>query len=102
MADKTFVDTGIFDMRAPVGRDQLDTLSCPCGQEHDFQFSPACHPGMPVFGYYDKATGVLKLECAVCGEVTIKISVADVGIGKIHMVDAVAPTDGAGDDTPTH
>jgi hypothetical protein len=64
----------------PVGtilmREHLADIRCACGRDHDFVFSPVCHVDAPMVASFNKHTGVLSLDCAVCSKLVAKIAVA--------------------------
>lgn len=60
----------------PLVKEHLAGLSCPCGRDHDFIFSPLCHLDAPVMASYNKHTGILLVECSICGDTVVRIAVA--------------------------
>jgi hypothetical protein len=64
-------------------RHQLDLMQCDdpaCAIAHERVYLHSrCHPEIPVFVYYDRPTGNIVAECALCGEQIVEISVAEGG-----------------------
>jgi hypothetical protein len=68
-------------MTHPVSQQELDTMGCsnPNCKGHDDSIlfiHPNCHEA-PVFIHYDKRTGHLVVECAVCDNEVLRIDVKE-------------------------
>lgn len=60
-------------------RVELDPMRCGtpgCDCAGPLTFSPVCHVAAPVFVEYNWITGLLSMECAICGKPVCKVSVA--------------------------
>jgi hypothetical protein len=64
----------------PYTREQLDVAKCGtpgCDCAGPLTVSGQCHKGMPVVVSYDWTTGVLSIDCAICGQGIVQIKVAE-------------------------
>lgn len=61
----------------PLVREQLDPLRCSCGRDHDeVVISQRCHPGASSFVSYNRHTGHVTAECAVCRAPVVTLCIA--------------------------
>lgn len=66
----------------PLLKGNLDQVSrCDCGHcvaEHEkFYLQSRCHPNAPLWVFYQRGTGLLSVECAVCRRLIVEVKVSE-------------------------